>query len=324
MSQHKTPKEHLVPDQVNAAIVGALNNQRMQDEILQLTAQDTAFSNALEQVDKVREFIGNPNNILGSELTKHGEIAEQVDGVKYHITSLNPIRPANVADAWEAEALRSFEDHTVQEQLSLVQAADAPIHRYMAPLLVKEACMKCHAAQGYKIGQVRGGISISMSAEKALLVREQQRSRALFLYGAGALVIAVLLHLVAWRSRRHFVQLHEIALGQEHLIAERTQELTRTNASLSAEIAERLRKEEKIRESEARYRSVIETSQNAILIVSEPDFRIVFANEQAAIVMALPIAAIFGQRLIDYVHPVDRNIFQGYSRQWHLAASGLD
>lgn len=79
MSQHKTPKEHLIPDQVNAAIVGTLNNQRMQDEIAKLTRQDAAFSNAIEQVDKVREFIGNPNNILGSELTKHGEIAEQVE-----------------------------------------------------------------------------------------------------------------------------------------------------------------------------------------------------------------------------------------------------
>lgn len=79
MSQHKTPKEHLIPDQVNAAIVGTLNNQRMQDEIAKLAAQDAAFSKAIEQVDKVREFIAKPNNILGSELTKHGEIAEQVE-----------------------------------------------------------------------------------------------------------------------------------------------------------------------------------------------------------------------------------------------------
>lgn len=79
MSQHKTPKEHLIPDQVNAAIVGELNNQRIQDEVLKLVAQDAAFSNAIEQVYKVREFIANPNGILGSELTKHGEIAEQVE-----------------------------------------------------------------------------------------------------------------------------------------------------------------------------------------------------------------------------------------------------
>lgn len=90
MSQHKTPKEHLIPDQVNAAIVGVLNNQRMQDEIMKLAAQDAAFSNAIEQVDKVREFIGNPNNILGSELTKHGEIAEQVEvGIRNAKAALN-------------------------------------------------------------------------------------------------------------------------------------------------------------------------------------------------------------------------------------------
>ncbi|MFZ7117234.1 MAG: hypothetical protein ACO1G1_02140 [Bacteroidota bacterium] len=79
MSQNNTSKESLVSDQVNAAIVGVLNNQRMQDEIVKLATQDAAFSSAIQQVDKVREFIGNPNNILGSELTKHGEIAEQVE-----------------------------------------------------------------------------------------------------------------------------------------------------------------------------------------------------------------------------------------------------
>jgi hypothetical protein len=30
----------------------------------------------------------------------------------------------------------------------------------MALLLVDESCMKCHAKQGYKIGDIRGGISI--------------------------------------------------------------------------------------------------------------------------------------------------------------------
>jgi len=79
MSQYETPNEHLVPDQVNAAIVETLNNQRIQDEFIKLAAQDAAFFTAIEQVDKVREFIGNPNGILGSELTKHGEIAEQVE-----------------------------------------------------------------------------------------------------------------------------------------------------------------------------------------------------------------------------------------------------
>ena len=79
MSTHKTPKDHLIPDQVNAAIVDTLNNRRIQDEFIKLAAQDAAFSKAVEQVDIIRDFIASPNGILGSELTKHGEIAEQVE-----------------------------------------------------------------------------------------------------------------------------------------------------------------------------------------------------------------------------------------------------
>lgn len=37
------------------------------------------------------------------------ELAEQEYGVRGHITSLNPIRPENAPDPWEAEALKAFE-----------------------------------------------------------------------------------------------------------------------------------------------------------------------------------------------------------------------
>lgn len=236
------------------------------------------------------------------------EIAEKADGVKYHITSLKPIRPANAADSWEVDALQRFEKGGVQEVLSLLQTPLGPVHRYMAPLLVKEPCLKCHADQGYKVGQVRGGISVNMPAEKALFVRAQQRQRALLFYGLGALIIAGLLHFVARRSRRHFLQLRALAAGQEELITQRTSALRESNLSLLREVAERQRKETQISESEARYRSVIETSQNAILIIQAPDFRIVFANEQAAIAINLPVESLLGQHVIDFVHPVDRSI----------------
>jgi hypothetical protein len=77
MNEHKTPRDHLIPDQVSAAIVGTLNNQRIQDEFIKLAAQDDAFFTAIEQVNSVRSFLARP--ILGNELTKHGEIAEQVE-----------------------------------------------------------------------------------------------------------------------------------------------------------------------------------------------------------------------------------------------------
>ena len=36
----------------------------------------------------------------------------------------------------------------------------------MKPLMTKKVCLKCHGFQGYKIGDVRGGISIKIPMEK--------------------------------------------------------------------------------------------------------------------------------------------------------------
>lgn len=75
----ETRSRRLVQDQAVGVIVQAINEARVHDEIIKLAAQDAAFETAVEQIDKVRAFLSSPQSILGSELTKHGEIAEQVE-----------------------------------------------------------------------------------------------------------------------------------------------------------------------------------------------------------------------------------------------------
>ncbi|PKO88575.1 MAG: hypothetical protein CVU16_13675 [Betaproteobacteria bacterium HGW-Betaproteobacteria-10] len=258
----------------------------------------------LETVEGVRLTMVNP-----AYMTRQiAEIAERADGVKYHITSLKPIRPANAADPWEAAALVDFEQKGLSEVLSLVHTDAGPVHRYMAPLAVKKACMACHESQGYQIGQIRGGISVTMSAAKALAVRHEQRQRATLLLGAATLTIALLLHLVAWRSRRSFLQLRALTAGQEILISERTEALSAANAQLRDEVTERKHQEALIGESEARYRSVIEASQDAIAIMQAPAFIVVFANERAAQMIGLQQIQVEQRPLLDFVYPPDREM----------------
>ena len=84
--------------------------------------------------------------------------------ISLHITSLNPIRPQNAADAWETEALKKFD--AGQQEISNVSVENGQRYlRYMSPLMVKENCLTCHAKQGYKIGDVRGGISVSLQMD---------------------------------------------------------------------------------------------------------------------------------------------------------------
>ncbi|MCP4338000.1 MAG: PAS domain S-box protein [Desulfobulbaceae bacterium] len=82
-------------------------------------------------------------------------------GVRFHITSLNPIRPGNEALDWEKNWLQSFERGKTERGKFLTVGSES-FFRYMAPLSVTDNCLKCHAKQGYKKGDIRGGISVTL------------------------------------------------------------------------------------------------------------------------------------------------------------------
>ena len=165
------------------------------------------------------------------------EIANQADGVKLHITSLKPIRPANAPDAWEAEALRRFEGG-VSEVVELIPGP-VPVHRYMAPLKVKKACMTCHEKQGYSLGQIRGGISITLPAAHLLEIRDTEIVRAGVVHGLVLLVVLVLLHLLLAQTRSHVVTLERLTAEQDQMIAERTRSLLIANEDLARQVVDR-------------------------------------------------------------------------------------
>ncbi len=103
-------------------------------------------------------------------------------GSRGHITSLKPIRPENAPDQWEKSALRSFEQGS-QEAIALANLEDGPYLRFMRPLVTKKGCLKCHAQQGYKAGDIRGGISLSVPETPYLTL--EHRPRRLLAFGAG-------------------------------------------------------------------------------------------------------------------------------------------
>ncbi len=74
-----TLSDHKVKDQVSGVIVDGVNQVRIADEVGKLALQEARLDAAMLEVGNVRNFVGTPENILGSHLTKHGEIAEQVE-----------------------------------------------------------------------------------------------------------------------------------------------------------------------------------------------------------------------------------------------------
>lgn len=165
------------------------------------------------------------------------EIAQRAEGIRWHLTSLKSIRPENAPDAWEGEALRRFEVG-LTEVSELIPGSPA-VHRYMAPLKVSQPCLQCHERQGYALGQVRGGISVTMPAVELLEIRDTERIRSgiahLLVFG----VIAVLLYLLVARTRSHFSAMERLAVEQERVIIERTHALSDANAELEHQLADR-------------------------------------------------------------------------------------
>jgi PAS domain S-box-containing protein len=83
-------------------------------------------------------------------------------GIRSRITSLKPLNPDNEPDEWEARALHAFETGRT-EVLEIQQIDGQPFLRLMLPFLVDESCLKCHNHQGYKIGDIRGGIGSAVA-----------------------------------------------------------------------------------------------------------------------------------------------------------------
>ncbi|MDA8164483.1 MAG: DUF3365 domain-containing protein, partial [Desulfobacteraceae bacterium] len=88
-------------------------------------------------------------------------LARKTDGVQGHITSLNPLNPHNAPDPWERRALEAFA-RGEQEVVAEATIDGAPYLRLMRRLVVGKECLKCHAAQGYHEGDIRGGLSVAV------------------------------------------------------------------------------------------------------------------------------------------------------------------
>lgn len=159
---------------------------------------------------KGREIIG-PD---GRQLTKMNpayvtRLLHERWGNKYgmigHITSLQPVRPQNAAAPWEAAALAELTQRGGGEFAETYVTKDVSYMRHMTPLLAKPGCLTCHTTQGYKVGDVMGGISNVVPTSFAVPAAAEMR---LWLIG-GHSAVAFLMLLVFFIMGRILMRRNE-------------------------------------------------------------------------------------------------------------------
>lgn len=109
-----------------------------------------------------------------------------------NITSLKLLRAANKPDEWEEKALHQFEDG-VKSILEFTDYYGVPYIRYMEPLITEEGCLKCHAHQGYKVGDIRGGIGVKIPITKYWKLGVEQRDKIItsFIIVWGIIILLI-------------------------------------------------------------------------------------------------------------------------------------
>lgn len=124
------------------------------------------------------------------------ELAQEIGQPQGHLTSLKPLRPQNVPDPWETVALNAFDQG--QAEVGGIETLDGKeVFRLMRPFITEKSCLGCHAVQGYRLGNIRGGISLAVpmaslrQAQGPMKVALAGGHGLLWLLGVAGIVVAV-------------------------------------------------------------------------------------------------------------------------------------
>lgn len=147
------------------------------------------------------------------------ELGRKEFGLQAHITSLKPLSPANAPDSWETSALQRFATNSpAPKEIAEISLIDGERHlRFIAPLVTREQCLKCHGSQGHAVGDIRGGLSVSVPLDRTYFPGAAGAIRAwrVTLAGIWALGLVGLAGVGALMNRRRLERREALALLQD-------------------------------------------------------------------------------------------------------------
>lgn len=153
------------------------------------------------------------------------EISNKNNEYHFKITSLNPLNPNNTPDTFEKKALSYFESHKDEKYYSQF---DKNTFNFMGALKVEASCLQCHAHQGYKIGDIRGGLRVSVPTElyttKVTLIKNKSIlfASTVILMALGVLALAI--YLINAIYKRQYI-IEDLNENLEKKVEERTRSL---------------------------------------------------------------------------------------------------
>jgi serine phosphatase RsbU (regulator of sigma subunit) len=175
----------------------------------------------------------NLTRITGPHMLRQiSRLAHEKSGITFHLSSSEPINPANQSDKWESWALEKL-NNGAEKVVNLTGDGKSAMFKYMGPLVVDSKCLECHKEA--QIGDVRGGISIQVPAGKIFSSLAAQRNMLWFMHLISFSLLSSLTVFFVGKVRKQWSLIVEAKRMQDVLVERRTAELRHSNQKLQHE-----------------------------------------------------------------------------------------
>ncbi len=94
-------------------------------------------------------------------LRRINDLAQEAGTPQGRIIGLKSRHSESLPDTWEKQALKALAQGKTEFR-SIVMASGQPYLRQMHPLIIEQNCLGCHVEQGFKLGDLQGGISVTV------------------------------------------------------------------------------------------------------------------------------------------------------------------
>lgn len=247
------------------------------------------------------------------------ELSHSMGGdFSFHMASRRYINPVNEPDAFEKTALVFFSEkgksNINREFYRIESQGNKKYFRYFAPLFTEESCLTCHSRQGYKVGDLRGGISILLSIDNYEKAKESNLFFIIFAAFASILFLSFLIFVALQRTVIHPLKLIEksakkVEAGDyEFALSLPQNDEIGGLASTFESMRQRIRAyTTQLQTSEKKYRSLIEHSLEAIAIINSQG-KIIECNSKFSHISGYRSEALM-QRNINQLIEIQKKVY---------------
>ncbi len=155
------------------------------------------------------------------------EISNAQGTYHFKITSLIPLNPSNKADIFETQALQYFEQNRDEKYFYNFNQTDKSFN-FMGALVTKQSCLKCHKHQGYKLGDIRGGIRVSVPLtihNVQMSILDEKTQKAIIIVSIIAVTLAIILYWFVYILYKRKYEIEHANEILEQKVTERTHDL---------------------------------------------------------------------------------------------------